>query len=82
MATDTLTGPTIMGTATRTRIFKNFIEGECLRPPRSGFVQTSRNGADQRIHRCTTTDLNLIALIEGFDSFLPKNPRLRSPATS
>jgi aldehyde dehydrogenase (NAD+) len=28
MATDTLTGPAILGTATKTRVFRNFIDGE------------------------------------------------------
>ena len=28
MATDTITGPAILGGTTRTRVFKNFIDGE------------------------------------------------------
>ena len=28
MATDVLTGPTILGTATRNKVYKNFIDGE------------------------------------------------------
>ena len=28
MATDVLTGPTMLGSATRTKVYKNFIDGE------------------------------------------------------
>jgi len=32
MATDTLTRPTIVGSATETKVFKNFIDGEWVLP--------------------------------------------------
>ena len=47
MATDTLTGPTIMGTATRTRVFKNFIDGEWVESS-TGETFEDRNPADTR----------------------------------
>ena len=47
MATDTLTGPTILGTATRTRVFKNFIDGEWVESA-TGETFEDRNPADTR----------------------------------
>ena len=47
MATDTLTGPTILGTATRTRVFKNFIDGEWVESS-TGETFEDRNPADTR----------------------------------
>ena len=47
MATDLLTGPTIMGTGTRTRVYKNFIDGEWLEAS-TGQTFENRNPADTR----------------------------------
>src|SRR6202521_91249 len=47
MATDVLTGPTIMGTGTRTRVYKNFIDGEWVEPS-TGQTFENRNPADTR----------------------------------
>src|ERR1700674_3984551 len=47
MATDVLTGPTIMGTGTRTRVYKNFIDGEWVEAS-TGQTFENRNPADTR----------------------------------
>src|SRR5579863_4276904 len=47
MATDVLTGPTILGTATRTRVYKNFIDGEWV-DASTGATFENRNPADTR----------------------------------
>ena len=47
MATDTLTGPAILGGTTRTRVFKNFIDGEWVES-QSGQTFEDRNPADTR----------------------------------
>jgi alpha-ketoglutaric semialdehyde dehydrogenase len=47
MATDLLTGPTIMGTATRTKVYKNFIDGEWVEAS-TGQTFENRNPADTR----------------------------------
>jgi len=47
MATDLLTGPTIMGTATRTKVYKNFIDGEWVEAS-TGQTFEDRNPADTR----------------------------------
>ncbi len=47
MATDTLTGPTIVGSTTKTRVFKNFIDGEWVESV-SGLTFEDRNPADTR----------------------------------
>src|SRR5881398_3411480 len=47
MATDTLTAPTIVGTATRTRVYKNFIDGEWVEAS-TGETFENRNPADTR----------------------------------
>jgi acyl-CoA reductase-like NAD-dependent aldehyde dehydrogenase len=47
MATDVLTGPTIMGTATRTKVYKNFIDGEWVEAS-TGQTFENRNPADTR----------------------------------
>ena len=47
MATDVLTGPTIMGTATRPSIYKNFIDGEWVEAS-TGETFEDRNPADTR----------------------------------
>jgi acyl-CoA reductase-like NAD-dependent aldehyde dehydrogenase len=47
MATDTLTGPSIVGATTRTRTFKNFIDGEWVESV-SGRTFEDRNPADTR----------------------------------
>jgi acyl-CoA reductase-like NAD-dependent aldehyde dehydrogenase len=47
MATDLLTGPTIMGTATRTKVYKNFIDGEWVEAS-TGQTFENRNPADSR----------------------------------
>jgi aldehyde dehydrogenase (NAD+) len=47
MATDVLTGPTIMGTATRTKVYKNFIDGEWVETS-TGQTFENRNPADTR----------------------------------
>ena len=47
MATDVLTGPTIIGTATRPRVFKNFIDGEWVEAS-TGETFENRNPADTR----------------------------------
>jgi len=47
MATDLLTGPTIIGTATRTRVYKNFIDGEWVEAS-TGQTFENRNPADTR----------------------------------
>src|SRR5438105_13118411 len=47
MATDILTGPTILGSTTRTKIFKNFIDGEWVESS-SGETFEDRNPADTR----------------------------------
>src|SRR5437660_9835179 len=47
MATDILTGPTILGSTTRTKIFKNFIDGEWVESS-TGATFENRNPADTR----------------------------------
>jgi aldehyde dehydrogenase (NAD+) len=47
MATDLLTGPTIMGTATRTKVYKNCIDGEWVEAS-TGQTFENRNPADTR----------------------------------
>jgi aldehyde dehydrogenase (NAD+) len=47
MATDLLTGPTIMGTGTRTKVYKNFIDGEWVEAS-TGQTFENRNPADIR----------------------------------
>src|SRR5262252_7670080 len=47
MATDILTAPTIMGTASRPKIYKNFIEGEWVEAS-TGETFENRNPADTR----------------------------------
>src|SRR6201993_1305570 len=47
MATDTITGPAILGGTTRTRVFKNFIDGEWVES-QSGQTFEDRNPADNR----------------------------------
>jgi len=47
MATDLLTGPTIIGTATRTKVYKNFIDGEWVEAS-TGQTFENRNPADTR----------------------------------
>src|SRR5581483_11382232 len=47
MATDTLTSPTMVGTATRTKVYKNFIDGEWVEPS-TGETFENRNPADHR----------------------------------
>jgi acyl-CoA reductase-like NAD-dependent aldehyde dehydrogenase len=47
MATDVLTGPTIIGTATRTKVYKNFIDGEWVESS-TGQTFEDRNPADTR----------------------------------
>ena len=47
MATDLLTGPTIIGTATRTKVYKNFIDGEWVEAS-TGQTFEDRNPADTR----------------------------------
>ncbi|HXX27808.1 MAG TPA: hypothetical protein VEI99_05040, partial [Terriglobales bacterium] len=47
MATDVLTGPTILGTATRAKVYKNFIAGEWV-DAASGETFENRNPADNR----------------------------------
>ena len=47
MATDILTAPTIVGTATRTRVYKNFIDGEWVEAS-TGETFEDRNPADTR----------------------------------
>ena len=47
MATDVLTGPTIMGTATRIKVYKNFIDGEWVEAS-TGQTFKNRNPADTR----------------------------------
>jgi alpha-ketoglutaric semialdehyde dehydrogenase len=47
MATDVLTGPTILGTATRVKVYKNFIDGEWVEAA-SGETFENRNPADSR----------------------------------
>ncbi len=47
MATDVLTGPTIMGTATRPNIYRNFIDGEWVEAS-TGETFENRNPADTR----------------------------------
>src|SRR6266513_4378789 len=47
MATDILTGPTLLGTATRTRVYKNFIDGEWVEAS-TGEAFEDRNPADTR----------------------------------
>jgi aldehyde dehydrogenase (NAD+) len=47
MATDVLTGTTIMGTATRTKVYKNFIDGEWVEAS-TGQTFENRNPADTR----------------------------------
>src|SRR5277367_2027561 len=47
MATDVLTGPSIIGTATRTRVYKNFIDGEWVEAS-TGQTFENRNPADIR----------------------------------
>jgi acyl-CoA reductase-like NAD-dependent aldehyde dehydrogenase len=47
MATDLLTGPTIIGTATRTKVYKNFIDGEWVESS-TGQTFEDRSPADTR----------------------------------
>ena len=47
MATDILTAPTIMGTASRPKIYKNFIDGEWVEAS-TGETFENRNPADTR----------------------------------
>src|SRR5574340_1131428 len=47
MATDILTGPTTMGATTKTRVFKNFIDGEWVESV-TGQTFENRNPADTR----------------------------------
>jgi len=47
MATDVLSGPTIMGTGTRTKVYKNFIDGEWVEAS-TGQTFENRNPADTR----------------------------------
>ncbi|MGA8490739.1 MAG: aldehyde dehydrogenase family protein [Terriglobales bacterium] len=47
MATDVLTGPSIIGTATRTRVYRNFIDGEWVEAS-TGQTFEDRNPADTR----------------------------------
>jgi acyl-CoA reductase-like NAD-dependent aldehyde dehydrogenase len=47
MATDLLTGPTIIGTATRIKVYKNFIDGEWVEAS-TGQTFENRNPADTR----------------------------------
>src|SRR5271170_2440152 len=47
MATDVLTGPTILGTATRTKVYKNFIDGEWVEAS-TGQTFENPNPADTR----------------------------------
>src|SRR6202035_3485628 len=47
MPTDLLTGPTILGTATRTKVYKNFIDGEWVEAS-TGQTFEDRNPADTR----------------------------------
>src|ERR1700760_2529402 len=47
MATDTLTSPTMVGSATRTKVYKNFIDGEWVEPS-TGETFENRNPADHR----------------------------------
>ena len=47
MATDILTGPTILGSTTRTKVFKNFIDGEWVEST-TGETFEDRNPADRR----------------------------------
>jgi acyl-CoA reductase-like NAD-dependent aldehyde dehydrogenase len=47
MATDLLTGPTILGTATRTKVYKNFVDGEWVEAS-TGQTFENRNPADSR----------------------------------
>jgi len=47
MATDVLMGPTILGTATRAKVYKNFIDGEWVESA-SGQTFENRNPADSR----------------------------------
>src|SRR5436853_6739849 len=47
MATDIMTGPTILGSTTRTKVFKNFIDGEWVESS-TGETFEDRNPADTR----------------------------------
>src|SRR5579862_5983249 len=47
MATEVLTGPTIAGTATRARVYKNFVDGEWVEAS-TGETFENRNPADIR----------------------------------
>ena len=47
MATDTLTGPVTMGTATRPKVYKNFIDGEWV-DASTGETFENLNPADTR----------------------------------
>jgi alpha-ketoglutaric semialdehyde dehydrogenase len=47
MATDTITSPTIMGSATRSKVYKNFIDGEWVEAS-TGETFENRNPADTR----------------------------------
>src|SRR5207302_11445790 len=47
MATDTLTAPVIMGTASRPKIYRNFIDGEWVAAS-TGETFENRNPADTR----------------------------------
>ncbi|HET7441330.1 MAG TPA: aldehyde dehydrogenase family protein [Terriglobales bacterium] len=47
MATDIMTGPTVLGSTTRTKVFKNFIDGEWVEST-TGETFEDRNPADTR----------------------------------
>ena len=47
MATEIMTGPTVLGSTTRTRVFKNFIDGEWVEST-TGETFEDRNPADSR----------------------------------
>src|SRR5437588_3227520 len=47
MATDIMTGPTILGSTTRTKVFKNFIDGEWVEST-TGETLEDRHPADSR----------------------------------
>src|SRR3984893_562533 len=47
MATDTLAGPAMLGTSTKARVYKNFIDGEWVES-KSGETFENRNPADTR----------------------------------
>src|SRR5947199_7993731 len=62
MATDTLTAPVIMGTASRPKIYRNFIDGESVEAS-TGQTFENRNPADTRdlvgiFQKSDRTDVN------------------------